>query len=138
MHSTRAAIAEGILPGGGTALLKAAKALDRLKVDGDAQFGVDLMKKVVQTPVRTIAENAGIDGAVVARRVLAEKNATHGFNALKNEYGDMLAAGVVDPTKVTRSALQNAVSIASLLLTTDCVVTDRKESDDDAGMAGEM
>ncbi|MEC9048199.1 MAG: chaperonin GroEL [Planctomycetota bacterium] len=138
MHSTRAAIAEGILPGGGTALLKAAKALDKLKVDGDAQFGVDLMKKVVQTPVRTIAENAGIDGAVVARRVLADKSTTHGFNALINAYGDMLQAGVVDPTKVTRSALQNAVSIASLLLTTDCVVTDAKESDDSAGMAGEM
>ena len=138
MHSTRAAIAEGILPGGGTALLKAAKALNKLKLDGDAQFGVDLMKKVVQTPVRTIAENAGIDGAVVARRVLAEKSATHGFNALKNTYGDMLDAGVVDPTKVTRSALQNAVSIASLLLTTDCVVTDAKESDDGAGAAGEM
>ena len=138
MHSTRAAIAEGILPGGGTALLKAAKALNTLKLDGDAQFGVDLMKKVVQTPVRTIAENAGIDGAVVARRVLAEKSATHGFNALKNTYGDMLDAGVVDPTKVTRSALQNAVSIASLLLTTDCVVTDAKESDDGAGAAGEM
>ena len=138
MHSTRAAIAEGILPGGGTALLKAAKALNKLKLDGDAQFGVDLMKKVVQTPVRTIAENAGIDGAVVARRVLSEKSATHGFNALKNAYGDMLDAGVVDPTKVTRSALQNAVSIASLLLTTDCVVTDAKESDDAAGAAGEM
>ncbi|MEC7725727.1 MAG: chaperonin GroEL [Planctomycetota bacterium] len=138
MHSTRAAIAEGILPGGGTALLKAATALDKLKVDGDAQFGVDLMKKVVQTPVRTIAENAGIDGAVVARRVLADKSTTHGFNALINAYGDMLEAGVVDPTKVTRSALQNAVSIASLLLTTDCVVTDAKESDDSAGMAGEM
>jgi chaperonin GroEL len=138
MHSTRAAIAEGILPGGGTALLKAAKALDKLKFDGDEQFGVDLMKKVVQMPVRTIAENAGIDGAVVARRVLAEKSPTHGFNALKGEYGDMLAAGVVDPTKVTRSALQNAVSIASLLLTTDCVVTDAQESDDDAGMHGEM
>jgi len=138
MHSTRAAIAEGILPGGGTALLKAQKALDKLKFDGDEQFGVDLMKKVVQMPVRTIAENAGIDGAVVARRVLAEKSATHGFNALKNSYGDMLAAGVVDPTKVTRSALQNAVSIASLLLTTDCVVTDADESDDDAGMHGEM
>ena len=138
MHSTRAAIAEGILPGGGTALLKAAKALNKLKLDGDAQFGVDLMKKVVQTPVRTIAENAGIDGAVVARRVLSEKSATHGFNALKNAYGDLLDAGVVDPTKVTRSALQNAVSIASLLLTTDCVVTDAKESDDAAGAAGEM
>ncbi len=137
MHSTRAAIAEGILPGGGTALLKAAKALDKVKVDGDAQFGVELMKKVVQKPVRTIAENAGIDGAVVARRVLAEKSPTHGFNALKNEYGDMLAAGVVDPTKVTRSALQNAVSIASLLLTTDCVVTDADEADDE-GMPGDM
>ena len=137
MHSTRAAIAEGILPGGGTALLKAAKSLDSLKLDGDARFGVDLMKSVVQKPVRAIADNAGIDGAVVARRVLSEKSATHGFNALKKDYGDMIAAGVVDPTKVTRSALQNAVSIAGLLLTTDCVITD-VQSDDDAGEAGEM
>lgn len=139
LHSTRAAIAEGILPGGGTALLKAGKALAKLKVDGDAQFGVDLMKAVIEKPVRAIADNAGIDGAVVARRVLADKTATHGFNALKKDYGDMLAAGVVDPTKVTRSALQNAVSIAGLLLTTDCVITDLQEDDDgDAGMAGEM
>ena len=138
MHSTRAAIAEGILPGGGTALLKAAKSLDSLKLDGDARFGVDLMKSVVQKPVRAIADNAGIDGAVVARRVLSEKSATHGFNALKKDYGDMIAAGVVDPTKVTRSALQNAVSIAGLLLTTDCVITDMQEEEGDAGMAGEM
>jgi len=138
MHSTRAAIAEGILPGGGTALLKAAKALDSLKLDGDARFGVDLMKSVVQKPVRAIADNAGIDGAVVARRVLADKSATHGFNALKKDYGDMIAAGVVDPTKVTRSALQNAASIAGLLLTTDCVITDLQEEDNDDGMAGEM
>jgi len=139
LHSTRAAIAEGILPGGGTALLKAGKALAKLKVDGDAQFGVDLMKSVIEKPVRAIADNAGIDGAVVARRVLADKTVTHGFNALKKDYGDMLAAGVVDPTKVTRSALQNAVSIAGLLLTTDCVITDLQEDDDgDAGMAGEM
>ena len=132
MHSTRAAIAEGILPGGGTALLKAAKSLDKLKLDGDAQFGVDLMKSVVQKPMRTIADNAGIDGAVVARRVIAEKSPTHGFNALKKDYGDMIAAGVVDPTKVTRSALQNAVSIAGLLLTTDCVITDLQEDEDEA------
>jgi chaperonin GroEL len=137
MHATRAAIAEGILPGGGTALLKAAKSIDKLTVDGDAQFGVDLMKAVVQMPVRAIAENAGIDGAVVARRVLADKSATYGFNALTKDYGDMLAAGVVDPTKVTRSALQNAVSIASLLLATDCVITDLQENED-AGEAGEM
>jgi len=138
LHSTRAAIAEGILPGGGTALLKACKALDKVKLDGDAQFGIDLLKNVVQKPVRTIADNAGIDGAVVARRVLADKSPTHGFNALTREYGDMLKFGVVDPAKVTRSALQNAVSIASLLLTTDCLITDAEEGDDDAGMAGAM
>ncbi|MGK0204749.1 MAG: chaperonin GroEL [Planctomycetota bacterium] len=138
MHATRAAIAEGILPGGGTALLKAAKSIEKLTVDGDAQFGVDLMKAVVQMPVRAIAENAGIDGAVVARRVLADKSATYGFNALTKDYGDMLAAGVVDPTKVTRSALQNAVSIATLLLTTDCVITDLQDDDNAAGEAGEM
>jgi chaperonin GroEL len=138
MHATRAAIAEGILPGGGTALLKAAKSIEKLTLEGDAQFGVDLMKAVVQMPVRAIAENAGIDGAVVARRVLADKSATYGFNALTKEYCDMLAAGVVDPTKVTRSALQNAVSIATLLLTTDCVITDLQDDDNAAGEAGEM
>ncbi|HEB54134.1 MAG TPA: chaperonin GroEL [bacterium] len=138
LHSTRAAIAEGILPGGGTALLKAKKALDRLTLDGDAQFGVELMRKVVQRPLRTIADNAGVDGGVVTRRVLAEKDSNYGFNALTGDYGDMLKAGIVDPTKVTRSALQNGVSVASLLLTTDCVITDAKEEDDDAGMAGEM
>tara|TARA_R110002072_G_scaffold228234_4_gene385068 strand:- start:9572 stop:11191 length:1620 start_codon:yes stop_codon:yes gene_type:complete len=137
MHATRAAIAEGILPGGGTALLKSAKALNKLTLEGDAQFGIDLMKSVVQKPVRAIADNAGIDGAVVARRVLADKSATFGFNALTKDYGDMLAAGVVDPTKVTRSALQNAVSIATLLLTTDCVITDLQD-DESAGEAGEM
>jgi chaperonin GroEL len=138
MHATRAAIAEGILPGGGTALLKAGKALDKLELTGDARFGVELMKHVVQKPVRQIAENAGVDGAVVARKVLAGKGTTHGFNALTKEYGDMIEFGVVDPTKVTRSALQNAVSIATLLLTTDCVITDAKKDDKAGGEAGEM
>jgi chaperonin GroEL len=131
MHATRAAIAEGILPGGGVALLKASKVLDKIELKGDAQFGVDLMKSVAQRPVRTIAENAGVDGAVVARKVLDNKSATFGFNALLREYGDMYEFGVVDPTKVTRSALQNAVSVATLLLTTDCIITDAKK--DDAG-----
>ncbi|MBL8732556.1 MAG: chaperonin GroEL, partial [Planctomycetes bacterium] len=133
MHATRAAIAEGILPGGGTALLKAARVLDNLQQKGDAQFGIDLMKSVCQKPVRTIAANAGADGAVVARKVLANKSATFGFNALTRDYGDMFEFGVVDPTKVTRSALQNAVSVATLLLTTDCVITDAKKSDDKEG-----
>jgi len=135
MHATRAAIAEGILPGGGVALLKASKVLDKLEMKGDAQFGVDLMKSVAQQPVRTIAENASVDGAVVARKVLANKSPTFGFNALTREYGDMYEFGIVDPTKVTRSALQNAVSVATLLLTTDCIITDAKK--DEAGKDAE-
>jgi chaperonin GroEL len=138
MHATRAAIAEGILPGGGTALLKASQALDKLDLGGDAQFGVDLMKVVAQRPVRTIAQNAGIDGAVVARKVLAQKSESHGFNALTGDYGDMFQLGIVDPTKVTRSALQNAVSVATLLLTTDCIITDLKKDDDKEGAHGAM
>jgi chaperonin GroEL len=140
MHATRAAIAEGILPGGGVALLRAGQALAKLQLEGDAQFGVKLMQSVVQRPLRQIAENGGVDGAVVARKVLANKSVTFGFNALTREYGDMLGYGVVDPTKVTRSALQNAVSIASLLLTTDCIITDApKDKDaDQHGEHGEM
>ena len=133
MHATRAAIAEGILPGGGTALLKAGKVLDKLKLDGDARFGIDVMRSTVQRPIRIIAQNAGVDGAVVARRVLNGKGVNYGYNALTAEYGDMLEFGVVDPTKVTRSALQNAVSVAALLLTTDCLITDVKKDDDKAG-----
>jgi chaperonin GroEL len=137
LHATRAAIAEGILPGGGTALLKASKVLDSLDLKGDARFGVELMKVVAQKPVRTIAQNAGIDGAVVARKVLNQKGETFGYNALSGEYGDMFQFGVVDPTKVTRSALQNAVSVATLQLTTDCVITEGKKDEDKAGEAAE-
>jgi chaperonin GroEL len=140
MHATRAAIAEGILAGGGVALLRAGQALQKLELPGDARFGVELMKHVVQKPIRQIAENAGVDGAVVARKVLTNKSNTFGYNALTREYGDMIGYGVVDPTKVTRSALQNAVSIATLLLTTDCVITDApKDKDADKhGDHGEM
>jgi chaperonin GroEL len=135
LHATRAAIAEGILPGGGTALLKAGKVLADLQLQGDAHFGVDVMKVVCERPVRTIAGNAGIDGGVVARKVLAGKGQNFGYNALTGEYGDMLSYGVVDPTKVTRSALQNALSVASLLLTTDCVIADAKQEDESTGAA---
>ncbi|MGE3171156.1 MAG: chaperonin GroEL [Planctomycetota bacterium] len=135
LHATRAAIAEGILPGGGTALLKAKKALEGLELPGDQQFGVELMRSVCEQPVRTIARNGGHDGAVVARKVMAQKGQSFGFNALTGEYGDMIEFGVVDPTKVTRTALQNAVSVAALLLTTDCLITDAKK-DDDAASAG--
>ena len=136
LHATRAAIAEGVLPGGGTALLKAKKVLDGLELPGDQQFGVELMRAVCEKPVRTIAQNGGLDGAVVARKALAGKSPNFGFNALTNEYGDMFEFGVVDPTKVTRSALQNAVSVAAMLLTTDCLITEaKKEEDKDQGGA---
>ncbi|GAB4137287.1 MAG: chaperonin GroEL [Planctomycetota bacterium] len=131
LHATRAAIAEGILPGGGVALLRAGKALDKIEEKGDAAFGVQIMRKVVQQPIRTIAENAGVDGAVVARRVLQNKSKNHGYNALTGEYGDMFEFGIVDPTKVTRSALQNALSVACLLLTADCLITEAKKKDED-------
>ena len=139
-HATKAAIAEGILPGGGSALLQAAKALDAVDLKGDARFGALLMKTVAQQPVRTIAQNGGLDGAVVARKVLAGKGKDFGFNALTGEYGDMFEFGIVDPTKVTRSALQNAVSVAALLLTTDCVITEVKKDEDKepAGAHGQM
>jgi chaperonin GroEL len=130
LHATRAAVAEGILPGGGVALLRAAKVLDNVDLEGDAQFGIELMRKVAQQPLRTIAQNGGLDGGVVARKVLAGKTLNFGYNALTGEYGDMIEFGIVDPTKVTRSALQNAVSVATLLLTTDCVIADKKDEDD--------
>ncbi|MCY2956679.1 MAG: chaperonin GroEL [Planctomycetota bacterium] len=139
-HATKAAIAEGVLPGGGTALLQAAKVLDNFTLKGDANFGIQLMKLVAQRPLRTIVQNGGLDGGVVARKVMAGKGKNFGFNALTGEYGDMFEFGVIDPTKVTRSALQNAVSVASMLLTTDCLITEAKKSDDkeSAGAHGHM
>ncbi|MCC6672385.1 MAG: chaperonin GroEL [Planctomycetes bacterium] len=132
LHATRAAIEEGILPGGGTAMLRATKALEKLNLHGDEAFGVEVMRVVCQKPIRTIAQNGGLDGGVVARKVLQAKSQSHGFNALTGEYGDMFEFGIVDPTKVTRSALQNAVSVATLLLSTDCVITNKPKEEDEA------
>ena len=132
LAATRAAIEEGIVPGGGVALLRAAKCLDKLKLPGDQQFGVQLIQKVVQMPIRKIAENAGLDGAVVAKTVLREKDVNFGYDALNDRYGDMVSFGVVDPAKVVRSALQNAASVAVLLLTTESIVVEEpKEEEDD-------
>ena len=132
LHATRAAVEEGVLPGGGVALLRAARVLDDLQVSGDEEYGVEIMKRAAQRPLRTIAANAGQDGGVVCRNVLAGKGANYGFNALTLEYGDLVQQGVVDPTKVTRTALQNAVSVATLLLTTDCMIADKPEKEDKA------
>jgi chaperonin GroEL len=136
IHATRAAVEEGILPGGGVALLRARKALDSLKVEGDESFGIDVLREALSKPLEKIAENAGFRGAIVARRVLREKALGHGFNAMTGEYQDLFASGIIDPTKVTRTALQNALSVATLLLTTDAIVTDKPKTEDERKAGG--
>ena len=130
LSATRAAIEEGIVPGGGVALLRAGKALDGLKLGGDEQFGVTLVKNVLEMPLRMIAENAGLDGAVVANRVRKSNDPNYGYDALNEKYGDMFEFGVVDPVKVVRCALQNAASVANLLLTTECIVVNEPKKED--------
>ncbi|MFN3484833.1 MAG: chaperonin GroEL [Planctomycetota bacterium] len=128
LHATRAAVEEGILPGGGVALVRAAKALDKVKASGDDEkVGVDIIRRACEAPIRQIAQNSGVDGAIVIEKVRESKDVTFGFNAETLEYGDMLKMGIIDPTKVVRSALQNAASVASLLLTTDAVIAEIPE-----------
>ncbi|MDQ1391021.1 MAG: chaperonin GroEL, partial [Acidobacteriaceae bacterium] len=127
MHATRAAVEEGIVPGGGVALARCVAALDKLKLEGDEQIGVNIVKRALQEPMRQIVENAGEEGAVVLGKVLDSKDTNYGFNALTNEYEDLVKAGVLDPTKVVRTALTNAGSIASLMLTTEALVAEIPE-----------
>ena len=126
LHATRAAVEEGIVPGGGVALLRAIPALEKLKLIGDEMIGVNIMKKALEEPIRLIVENAGVEGAIVVNRV-KEKTGAFGFNAETEQYEDLIVSGVIDPTKVTRIALQNAASVASLLVTTECLVADKPE-----------
>jgi chaperonin GroEL len=129
LHATRAALLEGIVPGGGVALVRAQAALAGIKAEGDEAVGVDIIRRALEAPLRTIANNAGIDGAVAVEEVRKRKGA-EGLNAATGGYEDLVKAGVIDPTKVTRSALQNAASIAALMLTTECIVTDIPEKKD--------
>ncbi len=135
MHATRAAVEEGIVPGGGVALVRAAKALDKFETssngegDPDEQIGVNIVKRALEEPLRQIVQNAGKEGAVVVERVRAEKNESYGFNAQTETYEDLVKAGVIDPAKVTRTALQNAASIAGLMLTTEAMVSEIPEED---------
>jgi chaperonin GroEL len=126
LHATRAAVEEGIVPGGGVAFLRAIPALDKLKLDGDEAVGVSIVKKALEAPIRLIAENAGVEGSIVVNRVKEEKGA-FGFNAESEQYEDLVVSGVIDPTKVTRIALENAASIASLLVTTEALVAEKPE-----------
>ncbi len=139
MHATKAAVEEGIVPGGGIAFLRAIKALDKLTLTGDEQIGINILRRALEEPLRQIANNAGAEGSVVVEKIKNESNVNIGFNADTCQYEDMIKNGIIDPTKVTRTALQNAASIASLILTTECLITE-KPSDDKApgGMPGGM
>jgi chaperonin GroEL len=127
MHATRAAVEEGIVPGGGVALARCAASLDKLKAEGDEQIGINIVKRAITEPLRQIVENSGEEGAVILGKVLESKETNFGFNAFTNEYEDLVKAGVLDPTKVVRTALQNAGSIASLMLTTEALVAEIPE-----------
>ena len=136
MHATRAAVEEGIVPGGGTALLCCLPALEKLKVHNDEAIGVNIVKRALEEPTRQIAHNSGHEGAVVVERVRESKDENFGFNAETGEFGDLVKAGVIDPAKVTRLALQNAASIAALMLTTEALVADIKEEGTKAAAVG--
>jgi chaperonin GroEL len=129
LNATRAAVEEGIVPGGGVALLRASAALDgrSLKLSGDEATGADIVRRALEEPIRQIVQNAGLEGSIVVEKIKASKDVAYGFNAESNEYVDMIQAGIIDPTKVERVALQNAASIASLLLTTEAIITDLAE-----------
>ena len=128
LHATRAAVEEGIVPGGGVALVRAQAVLDKIKGTDDEKIGVEIVRRALEEPIRMIAQNAGAEGSIVRRpRCKESKDKNFGYNAATDNYEDLVKAGVIDPTKVTRTALQNAASIAGLLLTTECVVVEKKE-----------
>src|ERR1700745_3167715 len=136
MHATRAAVEEGIVPGGGVALLRCIPAIEKIKVDEDEAIGVNIVKRALEEPVRQIAQNAGFEGAVVVGRIRESKDENFGFNAETGEYGDLVKMGVIDPAKVTRLALQNATSVSALMLTTEALVAEIKEDEKKAAAAG--
>lgn len=132
LHATRAAVEEGVIPGGGVAMLRAIAELEKVNLEGDEQIGIDILKKSLEEPTRQIAQNSGTDGSIVIDKILKNKDA-YGYNARTNTFEDLVKAGVIDPTKVARTALENAASIASLLVTTECVITDVKEDESSGG-----
>ena len=144
LNATRAAVEEGIVVGGGSALVSASTVLDGLKAENSEQeFGISIVKRAVQEPLRQIAANAGLEGSVVVNEVKNSKQETFGYNARENKYEDLVTAGIIDPTKVTRSALQNAASVAGLMLTTETMIADLPKDDAaapamPAGMGGGM
>ncbi|PCI39619.1 MAG: hypothetical protein COB46_08430 [Rhodospirillaceae bacterium] len=138
LHATRAAVQEGVVPGGGTALLYAVRSLAKVEGEnGDQNVGVDIIRRAIQAPARQIAENAGDDGAVIAGKMMESKDTSWGYNAQKGIFENLVKAGIIDPTKVVRVALQDAASVAGLLITTEAMITDKPEPAG-AGAAGGM
>jgi chaperonin GroEL len=138
LNATRAAVEEGVVAGGGVALLRAKKAVDALHSDNpDTQAGIKIVSKALEAPIRQIVENAGVEGSIVVGKLL-EKTGNYGFNAQTEEYVDMVAAGIIDPTKVVRVALQDAASVASLLITTEAMIAERPKDKAPGGMPGGM
>jgi chaperonin GroEL len=138
LHATRAAVEEGIVTGGGVALLRCQPVLDKVKGTEDEKTGVEIVRRALEEPIRLIAQNAGAEGSIVVERVRESKEKNFGYNAQTDSYEDLVKSGVIDPTKVTRTALQNAASIAGLLLTTECVVVEKKEEKPAAPPGGGM
>jgi chaperonin GroEL len=136
MHATKAAVEEGIVPGGGVALLRSQASLADLKLDGDQQIGVNIIRRALEEPMRWIASNAGHEGSIVVQKVREQTVDEEGFNAQNEQYENLIESGVIDPAKVVRAALQNASSIASLLLTTEALVSEIPEDKKDAPMPG--
>ena len=135
LNATRAAVEEGIVPGGGVTYIRALGALEELDLGGDRQFGVNIVRRALEEPIRQIAENAGVEGSVVVEKVKSGKGA-FGYNAATDTYEDLMKAGIIDPTKVARLALQNAASVAGLLLTTGAVVTEKPKEEKKGGGPG--
>jgi chaperonin GroEL len=135
LHATRAAVEEGIVPGGGVALLRTLPKLEQLQLEGDQQYGVNIIRRAIEEPLRQMARNAGVEPAVVVSEVRSGKGA-YGYNVATNGYEDLVAAGVIDPTKVVRVALQNAASVASLMLTTEAMIAERPKREDKSGSRG--
>ncbi|HZY04487.1 MAG TPA: TCP-1/cpn60 chaperonin family protein, partial [Anaeromyxobacteraceae bacterium] len=136
LHATRAAVEEGIVPGGGVAYLRCLKALDKVEVTEGEKFGLDLVRRALEEPLRQIAENGGYEGSIVVNKVKEAKETAFGFNAQSGEYEDLVKGGVIDPTKVSRFALQNAASVASLMLTTMALVAEKPKEDKEMGGGG--
>jgi chaperonin GroEL len=136
MHATRAAVEEGIVPGGGVALVRCIPAIDALKLEGDEKIGGNIVRRALEEPLRQIVGNAGEEGAIVLGRIRDSKEQNFGYNAQTNQFEDLVKAGVLDPTKVARTALQNAGSIASLMLTTEALVAEIPEEKKESAMGG--